>query len=219
MYKYLIAILFLIGCAEEPDIYNEYTIIEKYFIDGGVDTPETPDARTNLDTEDMEVIPPPGCEGVIKFEDPKVETTVRIEAGISTRDLYYQDLLEVYSLILGNPTSLEGLQCVSNLLKISFNNETKTDILEPLRELKYLISFHFNCHNSIIDLSPLEGLVNLQSVYIGNGVPLDLTPLINNPGIAYPDEVWIGTTYCDQLEILSQKIDMSLSSTCVERTK
>ena len=78
---------------------------------------------------------------------------------------------------LGGLVSLEGIQHLTNLVRLLFGNNQVSNLtpLQSLTNLRYLSFWG----NQVSDLTPLQNLTNLRELYFGNNQMSDLTPLQN----------------------------------------
>ncbi len=78
---------------------------------------------------------------------------------------------------LGGLVSLEGIQHLTNLVRLLFGNNQVSNLtpLQSLTNLRYLSFWG----NQVSDLTPLQNLTNLRELYFGNNQVSDLTPLQN----------------------------------------
>ena len=115
---------------------------------------------------------PPGCEGVIAFEDPALDAAVREAIGMSEGDIRYEDVADLSELSWSDladqphPTisDLSGIQCLKGLTVLTLYNNEITDV-SPLAELPALTELYI-ASNDIGDVSPLSALSSLEALYV-----------------------------------------------------
>ncbi len=84
---------------------------------------------------------------------------------------------EATTRYVGGLVSLEGIQYLTNLQELYFDNNQVTS-LSPLQNLTNLESLSFDI-NPVTSLTPLQNLTNLQYLGFSNNQVSDLTPLQN----------------------------------------
>ena len=104
---------------------------------------------------------------VVIFPDPGLLAAIRDEINKPSGEIFYSDLKFLTDLYAGyrNITNIAGLEYCTNLKRL--------DIWV----------------NSIVDINPLAGLVNLISLSLSDNQISDISPLVANPGIDNQDGV------------------------------
>lgn len=130
------------------------------------------------------------------LEQPEGDITVESVLGIkrfavrhekvdSLADLRWFSDLEDIAVLWCDLKSLEGIEGLENLEKLDVRNNRITS-LEPIRDLKNLKEL--NClRNCIEDYGPLEGLVKMERLSIGddNSSYTDLSPIAGMKNLNY----------------------------------
>ena len=134
------------------------------------------------DSEPDEVVIEVGPRGESRFEDPVMESYVRYTLKDPTGELTDEKFASIDTMItegmLGEVTSLKGIENCSNLilLSISLNNFSDLTPLSGLTKLKTLSS----SQNYIItDITPLANLTNLTKLNLESNNISDISALAN----------------------------------------
>ncbi len=123
----------------------------------------------------------------IQFECPILEESVRKAKGYTgaeTGPIYPVDVLEIEAFDVvqyfssSQIISLEGIQYLINLEKLTFSTKNVND-LTPLQNLTNLQVLMFTGSNQTIDLTPIQNLKNLRYLYFQHALVINLTPLQN----------------------------------------
>lgn len=100
----------------------------------------------------------------VVFNDKKLESAVRIAAGIAQGSIFKSDLDLVDNLAVPNSgvIDLEGIQYLTNLARLDLSNNSITNVT-PLRPLRKLNTLYLN-GNKIGDFSPLSDMYDQLSM-------------------------------------------------------
>ena len=151
---------------------------------------------------------------VVHFADSHLDAAVRELIGKPTGDILLSDL-RAHTTFDGGYKSIDSLNGMEEwwyLANLNLAGNGLTD-LTPLSTLTNLVGLGLT-DNHLVDLSPVAGLVNLEVLHIRTNSVTDLThltgltklraldmtqnsvddllPLVNNPGLAADDTIYVG---------------------------
>lgn len=191
-YVTIFTLFILFGCAEEaPEYYIPDEDDTEFWEEVRREAREEVLKELEQSTEYIDSFPPPGCDGEIVFEDPILNKEVRLQAGVSTGPLYYEDIksIRVLKPLTDNIiTSLSGLQCMNHLTDLLLMRTNILNINE-VAGMTNLMDFSIICVGNQLDLSGLQHPPGLQEISIGNCSIADIGVLIANPAIGEGDTI------------------------------
>jgi len=117
---------------------------------------------------------------IIRFKCPNLEKAVRQAdgfTGASQGEIYDLDVQQIKVLKAESSfiTSLEGIENLSSLVRLSFPGNYVSDIT-PLKELKQLSSLDLS-RNQVSDITPITGLTQLDYLDFSSNKVSDITSL------------------------------------------
>ncbi|WP_203573158.1 LapB repeat-containing protein [Listeria ivanovii] len=118
------------------------------------------------------------------FPDQNLAKRIAVLSGKQPTDIVTKtdlDSIKVLQCDSSGISDIAGLEYMENLTTIDFTYCSVTD-LSPLANLTNLIYVDFDGNNNIVDLEPLKGLINLETLNLGafdgNSI-VDISPLAN----------------------------------------
>jgi Leucine-rich repeat (LRR) protein len=128
------------------------------------------------------------CDPIV-FQDPDLEAVVRAEVNKPAGALTSADVAGLTYLETQDITSLEGVQCLTDLTSLDIGSLPPGDVtdLSPLAGLTKLEDVSV-ARNPLASVEPLGKLPKLKTLFMFSvPVTLDLTPLATAPALEYLD--------------------------------